>query len=88
MSESSVDKFLNRMKDVDGLHRWIDERHDDEHILCLSYREGTHSYACTGNLEIALSNYMLDVYKNYLINCAFGDDDNGDHEEGCDCERT
>ena len=82
-----LNKFLNRMKDVDGIHRWIKDRPEDARILCFSYHEGTHSYAWTNNLDVAFSNFMVDIYKNFLLNQTYGDDEDDQGEE-CECERT
>lgn len=64
---SSLEDFLNHAKERDELCRWVNEQDEGADIIILSYHQGTHKHACTGNIDLAKTNFMLDIFKTYLL---------------------
>jgi hypothetical protein len=66
-----IEAVLKYANDRDTLHRWIDEQPEDARILILSVvseeTKDVHKYCCSNNLSIHESNWILDVYKRYLM---------------------
>lgn len=66
----SLESFLGHAKTRDELHRWIDSLPIDADVLLLAgvTTDGgtTYPWRCTESLSVAVANWMVDVYKDYL----------------------
>jgi hypothetical protein len=67
----SLEAVLKRTNDRDTLHRWIDEQPDNAKILILAMfpkeTSDAYRYCCSEDLMVQESNWMIDVYKRYLM---------------------
>lgn len=76
---SSVDDFLERIADKKALKDWVDELPDDCSAVVLSWKENQedgkewYTYKSVGNMTIAEANYMIDLYKKYLLEYTAGE---------------
>lgn len=67
----TLEAVLTHVGDRDKMHRWIDAQPEGARILVLSNTseeaKDVHRYCCSDNLLVKESNWMLDVYKQYLM---------------------
>jgi hypothetical protein len=70
---SDIDNFLERIADKKALKDWVDELPEDCSAVVLSWKENQadgkeyYSYKSVGQMTIAEANYMIDLYKKYLL---------------------
>lgn len=71
---NSIEQVLKQTNEKDTLHRWIDEQPLGAKFLILaSVSEPTkdvYRYCCSDDLTVNESNWLIDVYKRYLMDSA------------------
>lgn len=74
-----MESQLERIKDKEALHRWIDDQSDDARFLVMADPgDDAYSYQCVGDFTCAEVVYMAECLKFEMLEQDSGEDDDGD----------